>query len=354
MVAPSPGRAGQRPAIQVLAVLVLLGVPTHAATAREASVTHHVVTYFVDKNVDGHIVTEWRILDPATSRDTLFGTFNARGVFWDTTETNVDFVWGEQLFKVRWETGAQPWPIVSMPSYDVVDWWFNPDSLCWQAAVRGGVPRNWGRGEPPYTRCHSELWQSGREGDAWRIVAADTADCGGCYFCETWRLRDSTMIRRRAAIGLGQLQGAMTIDAWGGTPEAIPPPRGESATSSNWFLIPCRSIPGRGLAFRIGRRLGGVKSFIAPIYLVDHAKGTQQLLETPATHRDQELWPMGMEEHEGFLLVSGIRTYLFDLRTGAQILSQPTWIARQAVWIKAPAPPSVDSLGLRRLRDRFR
>jgi hypothetical protein len=80
----------------------------------------------------------------------------------------------------------------------------------------------------------------------------------------------------------------------------------------------------------------------------------QQLLETPENYRDQDLGPTGMEEHDGFLLVSADRTYVYDLRTAEQILAQPNASVRGAVWIKAPAPASVDSLGLSRLRKRFR
>ncbi len=351
-VGASAGRL--RPAALFFAMLALLGGPSHGTAARQAHPTRRVVTYFLDTSAGGQPITQWRVFDPVTRTDTLFGTISARGVYWDTTETNVEYVSGDQVFRVRWEVGAQPWPILRLPVYGLADWWFNPDSLCWQAAGLGGVPRQWTRNQAPYARCHSELWQSDRDGGAWRIIVADTAECGGCYFCETWRVRDSTAIHRRAAVGLDRLQQAMTLDSWGGTPEPIPPPRGESPTSSNWIYIPCRGVPGRGLAFRITRQSNGLQTLMPPFYLMDRTKGTQQPLETPELHRDVLYGQMAMEEQGGFLLISGIGTSVFDLRTGAQLVTQPYFRVRRAVWIKPLAPPSVDSLGLRRLRERFR
>lgn len=306
-----------------------------------------MITYFLSRSEAGILSTEWRIFDPATRTDTLFGSFSARGVYWDSTETNVEYLSEDMLFRARWELEAQPWPVLRLPDYGIVDWWFNTDSLCWQGMKVRAVSYT-----PP---CQTELWQSDRDGAKWRLAHAETTECTDSHtYPGGWRVPDPRGIRRRAAIGLGQLQDAMTVDAWGGTPEPIPPPRGESAGGFQWYYIPFRSAPGRGLALRIGQRSPGLKTFMVPFYLMDRSRGTQRLLETPTLHRDQESWHMGMQEHDGFLLVSGIRTFVFDLSTGAQILPRPTNDVRQAVWIRRPAPASVDSVGLRRLRARFR
>jgi len=342
---------GRLRAALFLALALAWAPPTHADVLAGPHLPHRVVTYFIDRSVNGQAVSEWRILDPVTRIDTLFGDISARGVYWDTTETSAMYLSGDRLFKVRWEMGALPWPISRLPSYDFDDWWREAGTRRLRAVMvralwHGATPTGW---------CRTETWQSDREGSSWKLARTDTTRCEDSYtYPGGWRVSDPSDTRRGPAIGLRQLQDAMTIDAWGGRPESVRPPHGESASSANWYFIPCRSVAGRGLVFRILRRPGGLKTFMAPFYLVDRARGTQQLLETPAMYRDQDLRLMGMEEQDGFLLISGIRTYVYDLRTGTQILAQPNASVRHAVWIKAPAPPSVDSLGLRRLRERFR
>lgn len=302
--------------------------------------------------------SEWRIFDPARRKDELFTASQPRGVYWDSTESYVEYMNSETLFRIQWEMEAQPWPVLQLPSpsRDVSDWWFNPDSGCWQASAGGVVARNPARGEPLYVRCHYELWQSNREGAAWRIAQAETTDtdCRGCSFCNAWKIPDPRAIRRKTVIGFDQLHEAMTIDGWGGTPVVIPPPAGEPPSWLKWYFIPLRSDPERGLALRMGRRSPDLKTFMVPFYLMDRRRGTQRLLETPGLRRDEETWNVGMAENDGFLLVSGNRTYVYDLRTGEQVLNPPGYGDRPAVWIKRPAPARVDTLGLRRLRERFR
>ena len=360
MKAKSGMSQARPPRLQLAAVLLaataLVGAPApHAVAAGTSPGDRRVISYFVEKNVEGHIETEWRILDPASRSDRLFLALGARAVYWDTTESRVDFIRGAQLFEVYWEDAAQPWPLCSLPEgSSATDWWFNPDSLCWQLAEVLGVERQWARGESPYDRCRSTLWQSDHDGGRWHVVAADTEACAGCYFCDRWMVRDSLAVRRQPAVGLARLQSDMTVDGWGGSAEPIPAPKGEPERGPGWTFVPLRSAPHRGVALRVGQRRGGIQTVMAPLYLIDRSTGTQQLLATPGMYRDQELWPIGMEEHDGFLLVSGMRTYVSDLRSGAQLLGQPYAQVRQAVWIKAPAHASVDSLGIRRLRRRFR
>jgi hypothetical protein len=242
-----------------------------------------------------------------------------------------------------------------MPGQGTVDWWFNPDSVCWQAMKVSAVYHAQRSGERPLQRCRYELWQSDQEGRSWRMARAETTEC---YDSESyphgWKVDDPHGTRRRAAIGIGQLYEAMSLDAWGRKPQAIPSPRGESQNGIPWFFIPLRSDPERGVALRIGKRNPDSKFFLLPLYLIDRRLGTQRMLETFALGRNDELSRMRMEEYGGFLLVSGIRTYLYDLKTGNQVFPHAPTIVRRAVWIRRPALASVDSIGLRRLRARFR
>jgi hypothetical protein len=308
--------------------------------------SNRVVTYFLG--------SQWHVFDPVTRRDTLMGGVGAHAVYWDTAETSVEYLNGGELYRMRWEMEARPWPVLRLRGW-FQDWWFDPEGRCWQAMRVQAVWHAQSASQRPLHRCRAELWQSDSEGTRWRLALAETTECADSNtYPGGWSVADPPGVHRGASVGLGQLEDAMSIDAWGGTPEPIPPPRGEWAYTTDWFYIACRSVPGRGLAFRIRRHPNGLVTFMAPLYLVDRSEGTQQLLDTPTIYRDDELWRMGMEEHDGFLLISGIRTYVFDLRTGEQILSQPNAEVRHAVWIKPPAPSGVDSLGLRRLRERFR
>jgi hypothetical protein len=205
-----PGRSnrsvrGSLLSLSAVAIFATAGPARAAGESQHAA--HYVISYFVSKSADYGPVMQWRILDPRSRVDTLFAPVDARGVYWDTTETSVEYVVGDQLFKIAWELGAQPWPVLSLPTYDSVDWWFNPDCECWQVAQLGGVTRQPAREGPPYTRCHCELWQSNADGGDWRIIATDTLDCGGCYFCETWKIRDgprSTVVAQSASTGYGR------------------------------------------------------------------------------------------------------------------------------------------------------
>lgn len=325
-------------------------IPRMSAPSRRS-----VVTYFVDKNVQGQIVTEWRVFDPATGVDTLFGALSARSVYWDTTESIAEYISGDQLFRVSWEHGAQPWPLLRLPNYDVRDWWLDAVTKTWRAMVVRGVSCEHASSQRSPWCCRAEMWHSNRSGSSWQLARAETTDCEDSHtYSGGWRVADPPGTCRSPAIGLRQLQDAMSLDAWGGKPEPIPPPRGEVSGGAPWVYVPFRTSLGRGLAFRLRRSPRGITTLAAPLYLIDRSRGTQQLLDTPFMRRDEEAWQLGFEEQEGYLLLSGTRTYLFDLRTGAQILPQPCCSVRQAVWIKPLAPASVDTLGLQRLRERFR
>ncbi len=346
-----------RTAATTLAVIAALVGGVRAAQARKAS--REVLSYFSVSMRSGVPCEEWRIFDPVSRTDTLFrtccGEGQPSGVYWDSTESFVEYVESDTLFRLAWEFEAEPWPVLQLPnSGRISDWWFNLDSLCWQASSVAGVPRAHSRTEPPFLKCHSELWQSDREGANWRIAEAETTDCGWWSGCTSWAVPSAGSIRRRPAIGLDHLRARITASGWGGTPESIAPPDGEPESRFGWYFIPLRSQPARGLALRLGRPQPNVTSIVGPLYLMDRRRGKLQLLDTPLIRRDEELPETGMVERHGFLVVTGIRTYVFDLATGAQIFHPPGDVRRAMVWIRRPAPARVDTAGLRRLRQRFR
>jgi len=352
-----------RPATVIFLLLIVAGAPrtSHAASQ------DRVITYVAEIWTSGGGRYEWRTFDPVRRKDELFRSFErgVRGICWDSTESYAEYVESGTLYRVEWEEEAQPWPMVLLPGVpDLQEAWFNPDSQFWQASTVGGVARNQARGGPHYSACRSELWQSDREGEQWRIAQAETTDCGGCWFCTEWTIPNPAAVRHGAPISLGRLGARMAVDSLGAELIAIPPPRGESAVPYDWYLLPFRSAPGQGLALRIRQHPGiREKTPFAPFYLMNRSRGAERLLETPGLGRDENASELGLVERDGFLLVysrdathwtAATRNYVFDLSTGEQIFHPPKSRGITVVWVKRPRPARVDVAGLRRLRERFR
>ena len=144
--------------------------------ARAGEPCDRVVSYFLYPYQGSQLKQhEWRIFDPSGGSDTLFlalpGDFE--GVRWDTPLTTAFFSSGRSLYRVEWKVGAAPKLIGQLPEVQGGrDWWFNPDSSCWQYATLRGIGP-----EADPSRYWCELWQSSRDGSTWRRVHADTVDC---------------------------------------------------------------------------------------------------------------------------------------------------------------------------------
>lgn len=356
-VSSRPGLGSANAAILLLLLCLSALAPGTARGAARSRSDGEVLTYFNDVNRGGHVIMEWRIFDPVTRKDELFRAHDQRpgGIQWDSTWSNVEYAEGGAIRRLEWEMDAQPWPMRRLPPTDCLrDWWFNPDRGCWQAASGAGVSRNYRRNEPPYARCHHELWQSDRDGIDWRITQAETTDCGGCFFCESWTIPDTSAIRRDAAIGFDQLAAEMSIDGWGGAPELLPPWLGETSPGFDWYFIPFRGAADRGISMRIGRREHYPMSMMAPLYLIDRKRGTRTPLDLKGLAQDQPNWRLRLAMRGDYLLVTGGPTWVFDVRSGEEIFRSNHGAWRSAVWVKPPRPAAVDGVGLRRLSERFR
>ena len=87
----SPGVpvAGLKHAGRFLAMLTLFWAPSDACATGPPRQARHVISYLTTARVEGQFITEWRIFDPVTRSDTLFGQGTYGGVYWDTAETSV-------------------------------------------------------------------------------------------------------------------------------------------------------------------------------------------------------------------------------------------------------------------------
>jgi hypothetical protein len=86
---------------------------------------------------------------------------------------------------------------------------------------------------------------------------------------------------------------------------------------------------------------------------MNRSRGTERVLDVPGFGPMGQLSRLGMEERNGYVLVGGDRQYLYDLRTGEQLLPRTVNYYLPVDWVPRPAPMRVDTLGLERLRARF-
>jgi hypothetical protein len=355
---------GGPPAAPLAAILAFLTIAACTPGPSDASGSDQVIAYLAHVSAGNANRCEWRILDPVSRNDELFRSYQheVRGFDWDSTLSYVEYLESGELYRVEWENDAQPWPTIQLPPVDdVLDCWLNLDENRWQALSAGRIGARDGSG---HVLCRSELWQSDRDGESWRIARAETTDCGACLYCEELKTLNPGPIRRGCPLGLSQLQARMASDYLGAEMIPIAPPRGESAVPYDWYFLPSRSDPARGLALRIRQHPPNPeKTPFAPFYLLDRRRGTQRMLETPGLDRDDNASGLGYFERDGFLLVlsvdvkdwrRGTRNYVFDLDSGDQIFHPPRCESVTVVWVKRPRPARVDSAGLRRLRERFR
>ena len=120
----------------IAAALVVAACCTACITARASEPCGQVVSYFMYPFQGSALKQhEWRIYDPSPGGDALF-LANAGGfdeLRWDTTFSTAWYRSGKRLYAVDWKRGAKPRSICRLPGVKgLVDWWFNPDSACWQ------------------------------------------------------------------------------------------------------------------------------------------------------------------------------------------------------------------------------
>ena len=263
---------------------------------------------------------QWRIYDPARGTDKTFLTLpEPDDVRWDSSMTRVEYRIGSEVFEAEWKLGAKPRRVVRLPEVRAIeDWWFNPDSSCWQLWTMAPLPE--GPGQPGYKDCRDELWQSSRNATDWHLVIADTEDCSGWYDGDFHPSFESD------ARGGSRMRRAPTVIPNGLTHGLSPEAEGaewiESSPDCEFSLyyVPSRTIPQHGTVFRYCDCAPESPRTLHPVYLADREHETRILLCGPDAC-PEEISGNSISEECGLLLISCNidTTRLVDIRTGRDV-----------------------------------
>jgi hypothetical protein len=229
----------------------------------------------------------------------------------------VDFLLDRTLCRAPWRADSKARIIARFPeSPAACDWWFNPDSACWQfatARVDLDIPAP---GEPGARACRSELWQSSRDGLRWRFVRADTAtaDMDECGLSEGLASR----IRREPRVTPWDFAPALS-----GSPRASDsdPSRDDEAGANEWQRIhaPLATAPGMEVEM-FDRSFSTEWSVAGPAWLVNRSDGSRRVLcaTPPGSENCGEHGSLEIREACGLLLVEFCPddARVVDVRTG--------------------------------------
>ncbi len=298
-----------------LTLAVLLSGPTSSA----GEVCDRVLCYFCGSDT----AAQWRIYDPVRGTDTLFLTLSKPGtVRWDSSLTHVEYLSGSDLFVADWRFGATPHRVARLPELPSIDdWWFNPDSLCWQLWRMAPLPE--GPGGPLYQDCRAELWQSSRDGTDWHLAVADTEDCQDWYYEPGFRPSFGSetywapRMRRVPTVTPDDLTHKVSPESPGA--ELV-----ESAPECDepMYDAPSRTVPGRWIQFRyLDDAAPEPSRVLYPVHLVDRERGTRTLLCGPDVSCPEEILSTTVSEECGLVLVvrAPELTRLVDIATGREV-----------------------------------
>lgn len=290
-----------------------------------------VVTYFAyPYQGSARTDDEWHVYDPVTRMDEIFlASRRPVGlVRWDTTFAGAFFDCGDTLYRIEWEQGAKPVFASRLPQgAGRVDWWFNPDSACWQVATMAYAP-------PGGMWC--ELWQSSQDGQEWRRLLADTVGCSSSPECDTWPWYDLPQVRQAPSISGDDLAAEAGVERFMDRmlPFDAPSFGLEPSEDLEWKFLPLDPEQRRGLAFRF--LFGSEDGVSGPFYLVDLRNRSKTRI--PLDPSDETSWfRMLVSERCGFLLVpgGGDMPLVVDLSSG-EALNHPAWNTDGAVWVPRP------------------
>lgn len=320
------------------------------ANAAQASRTERdsVVSYFRDRvsrgpgNSSWISSCEWRVYDPVRRADRLLLTLPGRAqvVQWDTTFTSVCFTveagltMRDSIYRCDWRFGARPRLVgVLPPPKGSTDYWFNPDSSRWQASQEWPVAGD--------TLWRRELWQADHQGREWQrlrgdSVIVDPVDGPPVEWGPAAAMRREPGVSEPGA--QQDLDRLSTEAVWFDTSTvSLYTGTSREYEGAYWYLLPFRTAPGKGLAFRLeDSRIEG-PAMGAPIFVVDLGRRTKHLLSSA----DPDSWCAPAHfaaERQGYAFASfcfdGPR--IVDVRTGEVVFEggpdtrDPTWV---------PAPP---------------
>lgn len=258
---------------------------------------------------------QWRIYDPKSRANRLFLSLpEPDEVRWDSSLTRVEYRVGRAIFHADWRFGARPRRVAQLPPLAAIeDWWFNPDSLCWQLYTMNPLP----------TGCRAELWQSSGDGMNWHPVAADTEDCQAWYYEPGFRPAFESgprveRTRREARRTSNDLSDALAPESEG----AVLIDTSATECDQPLYYVPSRTVPQKGVLFRyLVASAPEPPRMLHPVSWVDREHGTRILLCGPEEPCPDEISGPVVSEECGLLLVSRAVdiTRLVDIASGRDV-----------------------------------
>ena len=267
---------------------------------------------------------QWRVYDPTSRSDTLFLTVEGvpSEMLWDTSLTRVDFIVGRSLYRAPWRAGSKGRRVARFPERpEACDWWFNPDSACWQFATQRIDLHIPDRKYADASACQYEVWQSSHNGQRWRIVRTDTTvlemeDCGLSESVSSSIRREPTVAREEFAPPLSDLSGD--------SEHTFPPD--STPDSSGWERLYVPLATARGVGVEMFNFFGSAHWSVAgPAWLVNATTGSRRVLcaapPTSDKHCSLMIW-----EACGLLLVNycGYPARIVDANTGRDAAFHPS------------------------------
>ena len=289
---------------------LMLGCVTAAWAGTPAC--NRAFTYF--RTSGGKI--QWRVYDPASGSDALFLTVEGvpSEMLWDTSLSRVDFLVGRKLHRAPWRARSRDRIVATFPEKpEACDWWFNPDSLCWQFVTQRVDLHIPARLYPDASACRYELWQSSRDGQLWHVVRSDTTaldmeDCGLSEGVSSLIRREPTVTRDEFAPPLSEI---LREDD-----HRFPPDSTTDSTGWERLYVPLASVPGVGVEmfYFWGRSDWAVAG---PAWLVNASTDSRWSLCRARSESDPHCFLM-IWEICGLLLVDdcGHPARIVDARTG--------------------------------------
>ncbi len=267
-------------------VLPVLLATANAAQARRTE-RDSVVSYFrdhVSRTDSSSWISscEWHVYDPTKRADRLLLTLPGRAevIQWDTTFTSVCFTVASLGFSMRdtiyrcdWRFGARPQLVgVTPPPKGSTDYWFNPDSACWQGSLQWPIAGD--------TLWRRELWQADRRGLEWRRLRGDSVVVDPVDGPEEWAV--AAAMRHEPGVsepGAQQDLDCLSTEAVWFDTSTVSLYAGTSREYDDayWHFLPFRAAPGMGLAFRWDVDIEG-PVMGAPIFVVDLGRHTKHIL----------------------------------------------------------------------------